>query len=144
MNENTQAPAEHSAHNTDLLAEVRRVINHAIEQGIDAEVFLHCWRQGDWEGCAEFGFAPNLAAYAATQAPSSPLAGFQQVSPAADKGMEKAPPGAKVPRQRVDRSKAVNLARNLLEGPALSAPTEKGVRLPCEAVLRMDQELHGA
>jgi len=72
------------------------------------------------------------------------LAGFQQVSPAADKGMEKAPPGEKVPRQRVDRSKAVNLARNLLEGPALSAPTENGVRLLCEAVLRMDQELHGA
>ena len=47
--------------------EYNRVINHAIEQGIEASVFLRCWQEGDWSGCAEFGFEPNMAAYTAPQ-----------------------------------------------------------------------------
>lgn len=31
-------------------------IDHAIELGIEGINFLECWREGDWEGCKEFGF----------------------------------------------------------------------------------------
>ncbi len=37
-----------------------RVINHAISLGIDADQFLSCWRVGDWAGCREFGFEPDI------------------------------------------------------------------------------------
>lgn len=37
-----------------------RVINHAITLGIDADQFLTCWREGDWAGCREFGFEPDI------------------------------------------------------------------------------------
>jgi hypothetical protein len=36
--------------------EFNQVINHAIKLGIDADVFLSCWREGDWDGCKEFAF----------------------------------------------------------------------------------------
>lgn len=32
------------------------VINHAISLGLGADGFLRCWNEGDWAGCAEFGF----------------------------------------------------------------------------------------
>lgn len=32
------------------------VIQHALSLGFEADAFLHCWNEGDWEGCAEFGF----------------------------------------------------------------------------------------
>lgn len=31
-------------------------INFAITLGIEASVFLECWREGDWETCRAFGF----------------------------------------------------------------------------------------
>jgi hypothetical protein len=34
-------------------------INHAISIGMEADVFLRCWNEGDWKGCAEFGFEPS-------------------------------------------------------------------------------------
>lgn len=37
-----------------------RVINHAISLGLDADQFLSCWREGDWAGCREFGFEPDI------------------------------------------------------------------------------------
>ena len=39
-----------------------RVINHAITLGLDADQFLSCWREGDWAGCREFGFEPDIGA----------------------------------------------------------------------------------
>jgi len=45
------------------LAEFNRVIDHAIQQGMEASLFLQCWREGDWEGCSEFGFEPHMGAY---------------------------------------------------------------------------------
>lgn len=32
------------------------VINHAIGLRLEADAFLRCWNEGDWAGCAEFGF----------------------------------------------------------------------------------------
>ena len=61
------ALAEQPAEQEPVQDECNRVINHAIEQGIEASVFLRCWREGDWSGCAEFGFEPNMAAYTAPQ-----------------------------------------------------------------------------
>ncbi len=65
------ALAEQPAEQESVQDEYNRVINHAIEQGIEASVFLRCWQEGDWSGCAEFGFEPNMAAYTAPQ-PSKP------------------------------------------------------------------------
>lgn len=42
------------------LTEFNRVINHAISLGTEAREFLSCWREGDWAGCREFGFEPDL------------------------------------------------------------------------------------
>ena len=61
------ALAEQPAEQESVQDEYNRVINHAIEQGIEASVFLRCWQEGDWSGCAEFGFEPNMAAYTAPQ-----------------------------------------------------------------------------
>jgi len=61
------ALAEQPAEQESVQDECNRVINHAIEQGIEASVFLRCWQEGDWSGCAEFGFEPNMAAYTAPQ-----------------------------------------------------------------------------
>lgn len=61
------ALAEQSTEQESVQNEYNRVINHAIEQGIEASVFLRCWQEGDWSGCAEFGFKPNMAAYTAPQ-----------------------------------------------------------------------------
>lgn len=65
------ALAEQPAEQESVQDEYNRVINHAIEQGIEASVFLRCWQEGDWSGCAEFGFEPNMAAYTAPQ-PAKP------------------------------------------------------------------------
>ena len=56
------ALAEQPAEQESAQDEYNRVVNHAIEQGIEASVFLRCWREGDWSGCAEFGFETNMAA----------------------------------------------------------------------------------
>lgn len=61
------ALAEQPSEQEPVQDECNRVINHAIEQGIEASVFLSCWQEGDWSGCAEFGFEPNMAAYTAPQ-----------------------------------------------------------------------------
>jgi len=61
------ALAEQPAEQESVQDEYNRVINHAIEQGIEASVFLRCWQEGHWSGCAEFGFEPNMAAYTAPQ-----------------------------------------------------------------------------
>lgn len=34
-------------------------INHAIRLGIEGDIFLLCWNEGDWESCAEYGFTPS-------------------------------------------------------------------------------------
>lgn len=44
-------------------AEYNRVIEHAIKLGVEAAPFLHCWNEGNWAGCREFGFEPNLEVY---------------------------------------------------------------------------------
>jgi hypothetical protein len=36
--------------------EFNKAIDFAIKQGIDAYDFLTCWREGDWEGCREYGY----------------------------------------------------------------------------------------
>ena len=46
------ALADQPAEQEPVQDECNRVINHAIEQGIEASVFLRCWREGDWSGCA--------------------------------------------------------------------------------------------
>lgn len=74
-----QLKAEQPAEQESVQDEYNRVINHAIEQGIEASVFLHCWRAGDWSGCAEFGFEPNMAAYTAPQ-PAKPAEQPQEPS----------------------------------------------------------------
>ena len=40
--------------------EFNRVINHAIDLGVETSEFLQCWREGDWEACKEFGFEPGV------------------------------------------------------------------------------------
>lgn len=37
-----------------------RVIGHAINLGLEADQFLRCWNEGDWDGCREFGFEPDV------------------------------------------------------------------------------------
>lgn len=41
----------------DAANEFNRTINFAIDIGMEADQFLRCWREGDWEGCKEFGYA---------------------------------------------------------------------------------------
>lgn len=31
-------------------------INHALSLGMEADAFLLCWNEGDWDGCREFDF----------------------------------------------------------------------------------------
>lgn len=45
----------------DTCAIYNRVINHAIDQQLDAFIFLQCWREGNWDGCRECGFEPDEA-----------------------------------------------------------------------------------
>ena len=60
--------------------EFNRVISHSIEQGLDAAEFLRCWREGDWSGCKEFGFEPNMASYTAPPLKAEPQEPAQAIS----------------------------------------------------------------
>ena len=48
--------------NANVQAEYNRVIQHAISLDIEAGAFLTCWNEGDWEGCLEYDFTPDLEA----------------------------------------------------------------------------------
>ena len=49
--------------------EFNRVIQHAIGLGTEASAFLHCWNEGNWDGCREFDFEPILPYESASPTP---------------------------------------------------------------------------
>lgn len=66
------APNAQGAAVSGVTQEFNRVIDHAIAQGIEAAVFLQCWREGDWAGCREFGFEPSRQVMAGSNFPGVP------------------------------------------------------------------------